>query len=282
MAIDGGILMSGIRRSAGNTTWRRVRGRTIMTQKRQSGKNTIQTRAVGGLVRTYREALFFIMSAFADGMQNSINESFSPTKYGSRRNAFFKLNYSPVEKALNGSDIGLALLDQVMHNVSFTGVSVGSGEQAISLNGFDTDNWDTLMNRAAGNVPAGAYIRSNIGGTRYYVFSGQWADEPDPGASIITGLTVGVSDYTSEGQAITRISIIGTNIKYPVNYAVRVSTPTGNPLTGAWNNNVWTPTGDAAKQRWMGKNTVYISDGTRVLFSRDVDFYNGHPSAGGE
>lgn len=283
MAIDNGNLMSGIRGSAGNTTWRRVRGRTIQSQKRQSGKNTIQTRAVGGLVRTYREAMFKIVSAFADGMQNSINESFNPTKYGSRRNAFFKLNYSAVESAVNGCDLGRALLDQVMHNVSFTGVSVSSGEQTFTLNGFDVDNWNTLMNRAADkDVPNGAYIRSNIGGTKYYVFSALWADEPDPGASIITGMTVGVSDYTSEGQTITRISIIGTNIKYPVNYDVRISAPTGSPLKGEWNNNVWTPSGDAAKQRWNGRNTVYISDGTRVVFSRDVDFYNGRPSAGGE
>lgn len=282
MAVDAGILNSGLRRSAGNATWRRVRGRTIISQKRQSGKNTIQTRAAGGLVRTYREAMFYIMTAFADGMQNSINESFEPTKYGSRRNAFFKLNYSAVEKAVNGSALGLALLDQVMHNASFTGVTAEVGEQTRSISAFDESNFTNLMQMAEAAGVSGSYIRSNIGGSKYLGFDEAWTSNADPGASVITGMTVGVSDYTSEGQTITRISIIGTNISYPVNYAVRVAAPTGTPLTGSWNNNVWTPSGTAATQRWMGRNTVYISDGTRVLYSREVDFYNGTWSAGGE
>ena len=282
MALDFTNINSGLRGSAGNTTWRRVRGRTIQQQKRQSGKNTIQTRAAGGLVRTYREALFFCMSAFADGMQNSINESFEPTKYGSRRNAFFKLNYSAVEKALNASPLGLALLDQVMHNVSFTGVKVGTPESPVQFASFDIAGWNQLFLQAGAAGEGGAYIRQNIGQTVYNDFETEWTESSDPGASIITGMTVGVSDYTKEGQTITRISIIGTNIKYPVNYAVRVSAPTGTPLTGSWNNNAWTPSGAAATQRWMGRNTIYISDGTRVLFSRDVNFYNGNPSAGGE
>lgn len=282
MAIDNGNLMSGIRGSAGNTTWRRVRGRTIQCQKRQSGKNRIQTRAVGGLIRTYREAMFFIMSAFADGMQNSINESFNPTKYGSRRNAFFKMNYSAVEKAVNGCPLGLALLDQIMHNVSFTGVSVTQGQTVTGISSFDTSGWNQLFTAAGAAGVSGSYIRSNIGQTIYRDFENEWSLNEDPGSGIITGMTVGVSDYTSEGQTITRISIIGTNISYPVNYSVRVSAPTGTPLTGSWANNVWTPSGTAATQRWLGRNTVYISDGTRVLYSREVDFYNGTYSAGGE
>lgn len=282
MAIDNGNLMSGIHGSAGNTTWRRVRGRTIQCQKRQSGKNTIQTRAVGGLVRTYREALFFIMSAFADGMQNSINESFNPTKYGSRRNAFFKMNYSAVELALNGCPVGLALLDQVMHNVSFTGAWVGTGEQAISIDAFDETGWDTLMNQAYAAGVRGSYIRSNIGGQRYTSINGSWGDEDDPGSGTVTGMTVGVGTWTSEGQNIVQIRIVGTNIVYPVDYSIRVGAPTNTPLTGTWNNNVWTPSGESATRRWTGRYNVYVSDGTRVLYSREVEFGNGNPSAGGE
>lgn len=282
MAIDNGNLMSGIRGSAGNTTWRRVRGRTIQCQKRQSGKNTIQTRAVGGLVRTYREALFFIMSAFADGMQNTINESFNPTKYGSRRNAFFKLNYSAVESALNGCDLGLALLDQVMHNVSFTGVSVGSGDQAVPFTGFNSVNWDTLMNRASANVPAGAYIRSNIGGAKYFLFSRNWDDVDDPGSGTVTSMVVSIGASTTAGQTISSIRIDGTNLVLPPTFSVRVGNPSSAPLTGSWANNVWTPSGDSATRRFIGTNTIYISDGTRVVYQRDVTFYSGIPSAGGE
>lgn len=282
MAIDNGNLMSGIRGSAGNTTWRRVRGRTIQQQKRQSGKNTIQTRAVGGLVRTYREALFFIMSAFADGMQNSINESFNMTKYGSRRNAFFKLNYSAVEKALNGSQLGLALLDQIMHNVSFTGVSIQDGDTTRTISAFDDNGWNNLFNASDEAGTRGSYIRSNIAGTMYQGFDETWNSNPDPGTGTITGMFVGVGTWTAEGSNIVNIRIVGTNIAYPVTYSVRVGAPTNAPLTGTWNNNVFTPAGDSATRRWIGRYNVYVSDETRVLFSREVEFGNGNPSAGGE
>lgn len=282
MAIDNGNLMSGIRGSAGNTTWRRVRGRTIQSQKRQSGKNTIQTRAVGGLVRTYREALFYIMSAFADGMQNSINESFSPTRYGSRRNAFFKMNYSAVELALNSSPIGLALLDQVMHNVSFTGVSIGEGDKAFSITAFDETGWDVLMNLAWKAGVRGSYIRSNIGGQIYASMNGCWGDEDDPGSGTVTSMVVTIGSGTSAGQTITNIRIDGTNLVLPPTFSVRVGNPNSTPLTGSWANNVWTPSGDSATRRFIGTNTVYLSEGTRVVYQRDVTFYSGNPSAGGE
>lgn len=282
MAVDNGNLMSGIRGSAGNTTWRRVRGRTIQQQKRQSGKNTIQTRAVGGLVRTYREALFKIMSAFADGMQNSINESFNPTKYGSRRNAFFKLNYSAVELALNGSQLGLALLDQVMHNVSFTGVTVNSDGEAISMNGFNEDGWDVLMRQAWASGVFGSYIRSNIGGQKYNTMNSAWSDADDPGTAQINDIAVTVGTSTSSGQNIVSVVVIGVNLPNPITYSVRVGSPNATPLTGTWAANRFTPSGESATQRWASAMTVFISDGTRVMFSRLVNFYSGNPSAGGE
>ena len=282
MAIDNGNLMSGIRGSAGNTTWRRVRGRTIQCQKRQSGKNTIQTRAVGGLVRTYREALFFCMSAFADGMQNSINESFNPTKYGSRRNAFFKMNYSAVELALNGSALGRALLDQVMHNVSFTGVSVGEGDKAISISGFDEAGWDVLMKQAWAAGVRGSYIRSNIGGQKYASMNASWGDEDDPGSGTVSSMVVTIGSGTSAGQTISSIRIDGTNLILPPTFSVRVGSPSSAPLTGSWANNVFTPEGDSATRRFIGTNTIYICDETRVVYQRDVTFYSGNPSAGGE
>lgn len=282
MAIDNGNLMSGIRGSAGNTTWRRVRGRTIQCQKRQSGKNTIQTRAVGGVVRTYREAMFFIMSAFADGMQNSINESFNPTKYGSRRNAFFKANYSAVEKAVNGCQLGLNLLDAIMHNVSFTGVTAGTEEPLQNIDNFGEVGWNSLFSAADAAEVRGAYIRSNIGGTKYQGFDETWSANPDPGAGTVTTMVVSIGAGTSAGQPISSIRIDGTNLVIPPTFAVRVGSPNSTPLTGSWANNVWTPSGDSATRRFVGTNTIYLSDGTRVIYQRDVTFYSGNPSAGGE
>lgn len=282
MAIDNGNLMSGIHGSAGNTTWRRVRGRTIQQQKRRSGKNTIQTRAVGGLVRTYREALFFIMSAFADGMQNSINESFSPTRYGSRRNAFFKMNYSAVEKAVNGSLLGLNLLDQVMHNVSFTGVSATISETPYTIDAFDAAGFSALVNASSQAGTTGSYIRSNIAGAVYAPFNDAWSDGTDPGSGTVTSIVVSIGSATSSGQTISSIRVEGTNLVLPPTFSIRVGNPNATPLTGSWANNVWTPSGDSATQRYIGTNTIYLSDGSRVVYQRDVTFYGGNPSAGGE
>lgn len=282
MAVDSGILNSGLRRSAGNATWRRVRGRTIISQKRQSGKNTIQTRAAGGLIRTYREALFFIMSAFADGMQNSINESFEQTKYGSRRNAFFKKNYSAVEKGLNASPLGLAVLDAVMHNVSFTGVTGTIGEESVTFGGFDASSFSLLFRAASAAGVEGSYIRSDIAGTVYQGFDEEWGDGDDPGTAKVNEIAVTVGTSTSSGQNIVSVVVVGVNLPNPITYSVRVGSPNATPLTGTWAANRFTPSGESATQRWASAMTVYITDGTRVMFSRLVNFYSGNPSAGGE
>lgn len=282
MAVDFTNINSGLRGSAGNTTWRRVRGRTIQQQKRQSGKNTIQTRAVGGLVRTYREAIFYIMTNFADGLQNSINESFEPTKYGSRRNAFFKLNYSAVEQALNASALGLAVLDAVMHNVSYTGVTVPDGQSTRHLPAFDEDGWDALFNAADSAGVKGRYIRSNIGGKVTNEYSDAWQDGNDPGTAQVNEIAVTVGTSTSAGQNIVSVVVVGVNLPNPITYSVRVGSPNATPLAGAWAANRFTPSGESATQRWASAMTVYITDGTRVMFSRLVNFYSGSPSAGGE
>lgn len=280
MAVDFGNLNSGLRGSAGNTTWRRVRGRTIQSQKR--GKNTnafYETRAAAGLVRTYREALFFIMSAFCDGMQNTINQSFEPTKYGSRRNAFFRLNYSAVEKALNGSVLGLALLDQVMHNVSFTGVTATVKEQNLAFNTFDVEGWDVLFNASYQSGVGGAYIRSTIGGSRYVAFQQEWGEEEDPSTANVTGFVVNVTTGLI-GQRIASITLQGTNLPATITYSVRIGNPNAPVLAGGWVGSKFTPSGDDAATEYTNTHTIYITSGTRVLFSRDVTFYS--QGAGGE
>ena len=279
MAILLNIISTGSRKSAGAATFRRVRGRTIMSQKRGSNASSIETRAALGLVRTYREALFYIMSAFADGMQNTINESFEPTKYGSRRNAFFKLNYSAVELALNGSGLGLALLDQIMHQASFTGVSVKAGEQTQTFDNFGTDGWDVLMNSTYSAGTNGVYVRSNINGTVTATFNKEWAEVKDPGTATVTGFNVTVATGTT-GQTINAVTITGTNLPDTPTYQIRPGSPTIAPLVGEWTGHTFRTSGASASYEWRGTYTIYITDGTHVLFSRDVTFYS--QGAGGE
>lgn len=282
MAITLNIITTGSRGSAGAATFRRVRGRTIMSQKRGSNKSSLETRAALGLVRTYREALFYIMSAFCDGMQNSINESFKPTKYGSRRNAFFKLNYSAVELALNASQLGLALLDQVMHQVSFTGVSVTEGQSQYGVDDFDALGWDSLMNSASRAGTEGYYVRSNIAGAKRNGFDESWGAAADPGTGKVTEMTVTVGTATAAGQTIERITIAGTNLQYPPTFAIKVGSTQATSLTGTWQGNSWRPSGESATKRWASTYTVYIMDGNRAVYGRDVTFHALGDGAGGE
>lgn len=282
MAILLNIISTGSRKSAGAATFRRVRGRTIMSQKRGSNASSIETRAALGLVRTYREAIFYIMSNFCDGMQNSINESFNPTQYGSRRNAFFKLNYSAVELALNASQLGLALLDQVMHNVAFTGVEVTEGQSTYGIDDFNDTGWDNLMSAALRAGTDGSYVRSNIKGTIRNGFDEKWGDEEDPGTGKVTEMVVTVGTATSAGQNIERIVIAGNNLTLPPTYTIKVGSTQATALAGTWQGNTWRPSGDSATQRWTSTYTVYIMDGAHAIYGRDVTFHALGDGAGGE
>ena len=279
MAILLNIISTGSRKSAGAATFRRVRGRTIMSQKRGSSNKSLETRAATGLVRTYREAVFFVMTAFADGMQNSINESFEPTMYGSRRNAFFKLNYSAVELALNGSELGLALLDQIMHNASFTGVSISRESGKTTFTSFDESGWNTLMREAFQAGVTGAYTRSTIGTKEICSFDSVWNSSADPGTTSVTGFVLNVTTGII-GQRIASVTIQGVNIPSIVKYSVRVGSPNSPALTGTWAGAKFTPSGEDAATEYTNTHTVYITAGTRVLYSRDVQFYS--QGAGGE
>ena len=250
-----------------------------MSQKRGSSNKSLETRAATGLVRTYREAVFFIMSAFADGMQNSINESFEPTMYGSRRNAFFKLNYSAVELALNGSELGLALLDQIMHNVSFTGVSISRESGKTTFTSFDESGWNTLMREAYQAGVTGAYTRSTIGTKVISTFDSVWTSAQDPGTTSVTGFVLNVTTGLI-GQRIASVTIQGVNIPSSVTYSVRVGSPNSPALVGTWAGAKFTPSGEDAATEYTNTHTVYITAGTRVLYSRDVQFYS--QGAGGE
>lgn len=280
MAVLLNIISSGSRKSAGAATFRRVRGRTIMSQKRGASTKAAETRAAAGLVRTYREAMFFIVAAFADGMQNSINESFEPTKYGSRRNAFFKLNYSPIELAVNGSTLGLALIDQLMHEVSFTGVSVEIAETNYAIQDFSSNSLSQLFMAAISSGVNGVYVRSTIGGTTFRGFDETWQDASDPGTASVTSIQVMTSTGDIVGQAIQEVSIFGTNLPSPIPYAIRVGNPQAEALLGTWSGNTFTTSGASATKRYSGTYTVYITNADRVLFSRNVVFYG--IGAGGE
>lgn len=93
MAIISSVFMGRAKKSAGNATFRTVRGRTIASQK--VAKKGTQT----GKMSKNQFALA-VISRFASLKAGDISVSFDATTYGSKRNAFFKLNYDQMKKAI--------------------------------------------------------------------------------------------------------------------------------------------------------------------------------------
>lgn len=279
MAILLNIISSGSRKSAGAATFRRVRGRTIMSQKRGGlSTSAMETRAAAGLVRTYREAMFYIMTSFCAGMADSINASFEPTKYGSSRNAFFKLNYSAVELAVNGTQIGLALLDQIMHNVSFSGVSVGTGESTLSFTDFSAASFSVLMQALDTAGVTGSYVRITRGGLVRSGFDETWASVADPTGSSIRSFEVAVTPATSSGQRITSVTVTSSvNFTPSSNIVVTVR---GQILQGSWSGSTFSVTDSPY---YSDTHTVIIrTTAGEVLAQRNVTFFATGTEASGE
>lgn len=93
MAIINSVFVGRAKKSAGNATFRTVRGRTIASQKvAKTGTK------VGSL--SLNQFALAVISRFASLKSADINVSFDPTTYGSSRNAFFKLNYNTMKEAV--------------------------------------------------------------------------------------------------------------------------------------------------------------------------------------
>ena len=95
MAIIRSIAVGKARKSAGNVTFRTVRGRTIMSEK--VAERPI-TRAPGEAMSRY-PYMFALINRYANLHKADIGVSFDKTKYGSERNNFFKSNYSALCEA---------------------------------------------------------------------------------------------------------------------------------------------------------------------------------------
>lgn len=95
MTVVRSLVLGKARKSAGNVTFRNVRGRVIMSEK--VGERPI-TRAPGEPMNVYH-FMFTLISRFMNAHKHDIAVSFDKTKYGSARNAFFKQNYAALTSA---------------------------------------------------------------------------------------------------------------------------------------------------------------------------------------
>lgn len=96
MAIIRSLAVGKATKSAGNVTYRTVRGRTIMSEKVVGGAST---RADGG--NNLRTFVFGLINRFMALHAADIAVSFNKTKYGSERNYFLKVNYAALSAALS-------------------------------------------------------------------------------------------------------------------------------------------------------------------------------------
>lgn len=94
MAIINSVFIGRAKKSAGNATFRTVRGRTIASQK-------VAKKGTQNGMHSSNQFALACISRFASLYAGDINVSFDPTTYGSSRNAFFKLNYAAMKKAIN-------------------------------------------------------------------------------------------------------------------------------------------------------------------------------------
>lgn len=95
MAIVKSIFLGKARKSAGDGTFRTVRGRTILSEKR--GPSGTSTRGEGE--ETVYQFNFALISRYISLHRADINVSFDTTKYGSCGNYFFKINRTALELA---------------------------------------------------------------------------------------------------------------------------------------------------------------------------------------
>lgn len=166
MAIINSVFMGRSKKSAGNATFRTVRGRTIVSQK--VGK----TGTITGNLSVNQFALA-VISRFASLKAEDIAVSFDPTTFGSARNAFFKLNYGALKKAINGlyveslkhgaaklptdSEILEAITDYATKNPQAIYRVKRAGLAVVYLTG----EWDSEQNP---DVPAAGGDNSGSGG----------------------------------------------------------------------------------------------------------------------
>lgn len=96
MAIFHGLGTKQVNKSAGTLTYRYIKGRTVVSQKRTgSVASKTAARGAGGAQGTYntRVALFKCFSIFATAHQSAIKAAFNPSKSGNAINTFIRVNY---------------------------------------------------------------------------------------------------------------------------------------------------------------------------------------------
>lgn len=258
MAIIRSIAVGKARKSAGNVTFRTVRGRTIMSEKVAERPGT---RLPGDDMTPY-QFNFACITRYAAAHKADIDVSFDKTKYGSQRNYFVKLNYYALSAAL--------------------ATIYASKKDAAQVT--DTEIEEAIADYAQSN-PNTIYRVRRSGYSTVYL-SGEWtsSDNPAPAedAATVTGFTVngtpvaetGASDYASGNQVVitgTNLDASGLRLQIineaaPVNDVLNGASITSTQITGTLKND---------NSEATDIQIIAVYQGSNQVFKEEVNFGTG-------
>lgn len=238
MALIHSHSVGGGKKSAGLVTYRKVRGRIIMSQKRQGSDASMAAAYSNEGKLNVRCANFAMINAFIAAHRNSINNSFEKTKYGSQGNMFYKVNRVALEKALapfaqQGGEVTLSEIEAA--------IAAYAQEHPTDIYRVKLAKHDPVF------------------------LAGGWDDAEDPVAEpILATMSVNIS----EDYKLTSVVVTGSNL----NPALKVLL--GSVMVGGeWNIDTYgtqatfTPATQAAIS---GLQTIAVKWGNNTLLSRQI------------
>lgn len=266
-----------------------------MSQKRMKGTPT----RADGQVMTYREAIFAVINAAARVLSQSIDMSFDKTKYGSRRNNFFKRNYqyfeawaqAPIGTNANqftnvlksfGMQEGQTVVAALQAGIiDISGVEIAMQQ---SIEG-ETYGFMAFAEWSANTTSNASYIRADI--QSQYVVNGAnegWNLSNDPAVIPIITSMIGNSSESGDQMKMISIEVTGRNLLSLKDEKTVIKTSTGLVLKGSWNENCTLYTFDAGESGY----TVGIGQTARVQIWYDgrqiaeTTFYGQQSGVSGE
>lgn len=227
MAIIRSLAVGKARKSAGNVTYRTVRGRTILSEK-------VGPRAEGGATRLPNEGLLqnrtlSIISQYMRIHSTDIEVSFNRTRYGSRRNYYMKLNYPVFRDMVSGYAIEEGMSDSELD------AAVGEWAAAnqnrllrVSLQGFDRVYQNGVWSSDDNPVSGGATNDIAVGQLSTTV-----------GANVMTAPIAATQEFASgarivrgAGRVNMRISTLPAGVKASqITYLGAGGAPISQPIT---------------------------------------------------
>lgn len=225
-------------KSAGNLTYRVVRGRTIASEKVGSTAAIREAAYSNDGKLNKRCSAFGMMSKFASAHKASIIASFPKSKLGSEFNTFMKLNkvgfYAALQELAEAG--GIATLAEI--------------ESAVAV--YATANPTTIY-------------RKRITASNFEYLTGAWDDGDDPAP---TAMVSAITGTINSSYILSAIVVTGENLTSTLRCYVN-----GAMVYGSWNINAAGTSGTftlTTSQHIYGTATIAVKNGAVTLKSGSV------------